>query len=227
MSAAGRLSVGIIGAGPVGQVLGLALAGAGHVVIGISGNAHDLLPNVPVLDAPQIFAKAELVLLAIPGSELQKTIEGYAAAGLIRPGQIIAHTSPDFGYTVLETAAKLGAIPIALHPAMRFTGTSIDLMKLTDSHFAVSAPSVALPIAQALVIEMGAEPVIVAEESRAKYAEAFSVASNFSAMIVNQAIGLLTEAGIENPRGLLAPVIRTSVEQALADGYQPLDPEAL
>jgi predicted short-subunit dehydrogenase-like oxidoreductase (DUF2520 family) len=227
VSAAGRLSVGVIGAGPVGQVLGLALAGAGHVVMGISGNADDLLPNVPVLEATEILAEADLVLLAIPGSELQKTVDGYAAAGLVRAGQIFAHTSPDFGYSVLEGAAKLGAIPIALHPAMRFTGTSIDLLKLKDTYFAVSAPSVALPIAQALVIEMGAEPVIVAEESRAKYAEAFSVASNFSAMIVNQAIGLLAEAGIENPRSLLSPIIRTSVERALMDGYQPLDPESL
>jgi predicted short-subunit dehydrogenase-like oxidoreductase (DUF2520 family) len=110
---------------------------------------------------------------------------------------------------------------------MRFTGTSVDLIKLPDAYFAVSAPKIALPIAQALVIEMGGEPVVVEEEARAKYAEAYSVASSFSALIVNQAIGLLEEAGIENPRGLLAPVVRTSVEQALAEGHQPLDPEAL
>jgi predicted short-subunit dehydrogenase-like oxidoreductase (DUF2520 family) len=230
----GRLNVGIIGAGPVGAVLGLALAGAGHLVVGISAvsqenreRAEALLPEVPLMDVPEILQKADLVLLAIPDDELVPTVTGLAEAGLWHPGQIVAHTSPEHGYSALAPAAARGAIPIAIHPAMRFTGTSVDLIKLPDAYFAVSAPKIALPIAQALVIEMGGEPVVVEEEARAKYAEAYSVASSFSALIVNQAIGLLEEAGIENPRGLLAPVVRTSVEQALAEGHQPLDPEAL
>ena len=234
MSADGRLNVGIIGAGPVGAVLGLALAGAGHLVIGISAisqenreRAEALLPDVPLMDVPEILQNADLVLLAIPDSELIPTINGLAEAGQWHAGQIVAHTSPEHGYSALAPAAAQGAIPLAIHPAMRFTGTSVDLIKLPDAYFAVSAPKIALPIAQALVIEMGGEPVVVEEEARAKYAEAFSVASSFSALIVNQAFGLLEEAGIENPRGLLAPIVRTSVEQALAEGHQPLDPEAL
>ena len=234
MSANGRLNVGIIGAGPVGAVLGLALAGAGHLVVGISAisqenreRAETLLPDVPLMDVPEILKNADLVLLAIPDSELIPTINGLAEAGQWHPGQIVAHTSPEHGYSALAPAAAQGAIPLAIHPAMRFTGTSVDLIKLPDAYFAVSAPKIALPIAQALVIEMGGEPVVLEEDARAKYAEAFSVASSFSALIVNQAIGLLEEAGVENPRGLLAPIVRTSVEQALAEGHQPLDPEAL
>ncbi len=234
MSAEGRLNVGIIGAGPVGAVLGLALAGAGHLVVGISAvseenreRAEALLPDVPLMSVPDILKRADLVLLAIPAAELISTVNGLAEAGQWHAGQIVAHTSPEHGYSALAPAAAQGAIPLAIHPAMRFTGTSVDLIKLPDAYFAVSAPKIALPIAQALVIEMGGEPVVVEEEARAKYAEAFSVASSFSALIVNQAIGLLEEAGVENPRGLLAPIVRTSVEQALAEGHQPLNPEAL
>lgn len=234
MSGSGRLNVGIIGAGPVGAVLGLALAGAGHLIIGISAvsqenreRAEALLPEVPLMDVQEILQSADLVLLAIPDSELVPTVNGFAEAGQWRAGQIVAHTSPEHGYSALAPAAASGAIPLAIHPAMRFTGTSVDLIKLPDAYFAVSAPKIALPIAQALVIEMGGEPVVVEEDARAKYAEAYSVASSFSALIVNQAIGLLEEAGIDNPRGLLAPIVRTSVELALAEGHQPLDPEAL
>jgi predicted short-subunit dehydrogenase-like oxidoreductase (DUF2520 family) len=108
---------------------------------------------------------------------------------------------------------------------MRFTGTSIDLVQLRDSYFGVTAPKVALPIAQALVIEMGGEPLTISEEDRASYAEAMDVASSFSAMIVNQAIGLLTQIGVPEPRSVLGPVIRSSVEQALAEGYRPLEPD--
>ena len=43
MSSAGRLTVGVIGAGPVGVVLGQALAGAGHQVVGVSAvSAHNI-----------------------------------------------------------------------------------------------------------------------------------------------------------------------------------------
>ena len=200
-----RLTFHVVGAGPVGQTVSLALAAVQHVPV--SG-----------LDA-------DLIVLAIPGDEIAQTVEGYAKSGIWKPGQLVAHTSPDFGYGVLEPAAKAGAIPLAIHPAMRFTGTSIDLPRLRDSRIAVSAPKIALPIAQALAIELGGEPVVIPEEARAAYAESFSVASDFSAMVVSQAIGLLEDAGVENAREIIGPVVRSSVDRALADGHVGLDPD--
>ena len=230
----GRLSVGIIGAGPVGSVLGQALASAGHRLVGIATTsaenierAQSLLPNIDIVTVPDLLADADLVLLAIPASELELTVRGLADAGLWRSGQIVAHTAGEYGYSVLAPATAVGAIPLAIHPAMRFTGTSIDLARIRESYFAVAAPNVALPIAQALVIEMGAEPVVIEEDDRAAYFEAISVAAGFSAMVVNQAIGLLEQAGVANAHSVIAPVIRSSVEQALALGHRPLDPDEL
>ncbi len=230
----GRLSVGIIGAGPVGAVLGQALASAGHQIIGVATTtpanierAESLLPGIKVMPVPSIIEQADLVLLAIPAEQIAPTVTGFAEAGLWRAGQLVAHTAGEFGYGILQSAAQQGVIPLAIHPAMTFTGTSIDLVKIRESYFAVSAPNIALPIAQALVIEMGAEPITISEDDRSAYAEAISVANNFSRMIVNQAIGLLESTGIESPRAVLGPLIRSSVEQALADGYQQIDPEEL
>jgi predicted short-subunit dehydrogenase-like oxidoreductase (DUF2520 family) len=118
-------------------------------------------------------------------------------------------------------------IPLAIHPAMSFTGTSLDLTKIRESYFAVAAPTVALPIAQALAIEMGAEPIVITEANRKIYFEAISVANNFSKMIVNQSIGLLESVGVDNARVVLGPLIRSAVEEALAEGHIPLDPEEL
>lgn len=230
----GRLSVGIIGAGPVGVVLGQALASAGHQVVGYSSTdperierAESMLPDVPVLTVPVIIERADLVLFAIPAAELAPTIGGISEAKLWRAGQLVAHTAGDFGFGILNSAMQQGVIPLAIHPAMTFTGTSIDLARIRESYFAVAAPVVALPIAQALVIEMGAEPIVISEDNRKKYFEAVSVANQFSAMVVNQAIGLLEEIGVEDARGVIAPTIRSAVEQALAKGHQPLDPDEL
>lgn len=214
--AADRLSIGVIGAGPVGTVLGQALAAAGHQLI---ANASD--------DPAQALSDADLVLFAIPALELEATVSGYAKAGLFKPGQLVAHTAGEFGIEVLQPAVEQGVIPLAIHPAMTFTGTSIDLSRIRESYFGVAAPDVALPIAQALVIEMGAEPIVISEENRKIYFEAISVANNFSKLIVNQSIGLLESIGVEHARVVLGPVIRSAVEEALADGHTPINPEEL
>ncbi len=230
----GRLSVGVVGAGPVGAVLGQALAAAGHQIVGIATTdaanierAEALLPQVAVISVPQIIQQSDLVLLAIPAEEIEKTVAGIAEAGLFRAGQLLAHTAGEFGFGILEPAVSKGVIPLAIHPAMTFTGTSVDLSRIRESFFAVAAPNVALPIAQALVIEMGAEPIVISEQDRKTYFEAISVANNFSKLIVNQSIGLLESVGVENARSVLAPVIRSAVEEALAEGHVPIDPEEL
>jgi predicted short-subunit dehydrogenase-like oxidoreductase (DUF2520 family) len=230
VNATGRLAVGVIGAGGVGVAMAQALAGAGHLLLGITAISQESrdrveaqLPEVEVLTIGEVLARAELVILAIPETELEAVIGGFSEEHLWKAGQLVAHTSAAHGYTVLSSAAQQGVIPLAIHPSMRFTGTSVDVARLRESFCAVSAPKVALPIAQALVIEMGAEPVVITEEQRAAYAEAFEVATNFSAMVVNQAIGLLEDAGIENARGIIAPSVRSAVERALDDGHTPID----
>jgi predicted short-subunit dehydrogenase-like oxidoreductase (DUF2520 family) len=110
---------------------------------------------------------------------------------------------------------------------MRFTGTSLDLQRIRESYFAVTAPPVAVPIAQALVIEMGGEPLLISEAQRSNYSEAIDVASSFSAMVINQAIGLLNEIEVPVAREILGPLVRSSVEHALADGYKPIEPDEL
>lgn len=226
----GRLGVGIIGAGRVGPVLGSALAGAGHAIVGISAvsevsrdRAEAMLPGVPILEIPELVERSELVILAVPGDQLASLVSGLAATGAWQPGQLVLHTSPGHGYGVLSPAVALGVIPLAVHPAMVFTGTSLDLVRLHESYFAVSAPTPVLPIGQALVVEMGGEPVVIAEADRAAYAEAIATATSFSAEIVRQAAELLNSVGVESPSRLLGPLIRSAVETALGSVPPAID----
>ncbi|MCU1550745.1 MAG: hypothetical protein JWR36_1305 [Glaciihabitans sp.] len=223
MERSGRLGIGIIGAGRVGPVFGAALAGAGHAIVGISAvsteskdRAEAMLPGVPILEIPQILERSELVILAVPESELSALVGGLATLGAWQPGQLVLHTAPSVGTAVLEPALAAGAIPIAIHPAMAFTGTSIDLVRLRESYCAVTAASVVQPIGMALVVEMGAEPILVDEKDRPAYAEAITIATSFSAAIVGQATELLTGIGMASPGQVLAPLVRSAVENALA-----------
>lgn len=218
----GRLGVGVIGAGRVGPVLGAALANAGHAVVGVATTsdagrerADALLPGVPVLAVPDLVERSELVIIAVPGDEIASLVAGLAATGAWQPGQLVLHTAPEHGYGVLAPALASGVIPLAVHPAMAFSGTSLDLARLGETYFAVSAPGPVLPIAQALVVEMGGEPVTVAEADRAAYAEAVSTATAFSSAIVDQAAGLLAGIGVEKPGFFLSSLVRSSVDDAL------------
>ncbi|MEB0307394.1 NAD(P)-binding domain-containing protein, partial [Cryobacterium sp. 10I1] len=144
----GRLGIGIVGAGRVGPILGAALAGAGHAIVGISAisqssrdRAEAILPFVPILTVPEIVERSELVILAVPDAQLASLVAGLAATNTWQAGQLVLHTSARFGIGVLAPALAQGAIPLAIHPAMSFTGTSIDLARLADSYFAVTAPT--------------------------------------------------------------------------------------
>ena len=87
MAKPGRLGIGIIGAGKVGAVLGAALRGAEHAIIGVSAvsdasreRAETLLPGVPVLEVQDIVERAELVLLAVPDDALARSSRAWPSS---------------------------------------------------------------------------------------------------------------------------------------------------
>jgi predicted short-subunit dehydrogenase-like oxidoreductase (DUF2520 family) len=222
MIRSGRLGVGVIGAGRVGPVIAAALAGAGHGITGItSGSDPDrveaVLPGVPVLAADEVVRRSELVVVAVPHAELAGLVAGLADLGAWQVGQLVLHTDPAYGIDVLAPAAARGAIPLAMHPAIAFTGTSIDLRQLQDAYAAVTAPAAVLPIAQALAVELGCEPVVVAEADRAAYGEAIATATEFSASLLRQASALLGQAGVDEPGRYLSTLVHSTVDRALQE----------
>lgn len=225
----GRLGVGVVGAGRVGAVLGSALRAAGHAVVGASGISEDsieriraLLPGVPHLDVPEIVERAELVLLTVPDDELATVVAGIAATGGWQSGQLVVHTAGAHGINILEPATAAGAIPLAIHPAMTFTGTSLDVARLEGCSFAVTAPNVALPIAQALVVEMGGEPVVVAEADRPRYHAALAHGANHLVTLVSQAMRTLESIGVSDPGKVLGPLLNAALDGTLRGGEQAL-----
>jgi predicted short-subunit dehydrogenase-like oxidoreductase (DUF2520 family) len=175
-----------------------------------------------VLDVQDIVERSELVLLAVPDDALEGLVAGLAKLGAWQPGQLVAHTSGRFGVGVLHPVRASGAVPLALHPAMTFTGMSLDLTRILDCTFGVTADAAMLPIAQALVVEMGAEPVVIAEGDRVIYHAALAHGSNHLVTLVAQASQLLSEVGVDAPERMLGPLLRATLENALASGESAL-----
>lgn len=220
-----RLRVGVISAGRVGAVLGAALARAGHELVAVSAVSRDsvrrverLLPGVAIKPPPEVVADADFVLLAVPDDELRALVSGLASTDAWRPGQIAAHTSGAVGIGVLDPAAARGVLPLALHPVMTFTGRPEDIDKLTGAAFGVTAPDELRPVAEALVVEIGAEPVWVPELARPLYHAALTVGANYLVTTVNDAVDLLARSGVEHPARLLAPLLSAALDNALRLG---------
>ncbi len=181
-----RLSVGIISAGRVGSALGVALERAGHVVVACSAisqaslqRAERRLPDTAVLPAHEVAARAELLLIAVPDSELASVVSGLAATRAVRPGTIVVHTSGANGIAVLNPLTEQDCIPLAIHPAMTFTGADEDIARLPDTCFGVTAADdIGYAVAQSLVLEIGGEPFRVREDARPLYHAALAHASN-------------------------------------------------
>jgi predicted short-subunit dehydrogenase-like oxidoreductase (DUF2520 family) len=220
-----RLGVGIVSTGRVGAVLGAALARSGHRVVAAYGvsvasrqRAHTLLPGVPLVTPAEVFEQADLVLLAVPDDALPGLVEGLVETGAVRTGQLVAHTSGRYGAAVLDPATRVGALPLALHPAMTFTGTALDLERLAGATFGVTAPEPLWPVAEALVVEMGAEPVRIAEEQRTLYHAALAHGSNHLVTLIADAMDLLRAAGVVEPDRMLSPLLAATLDNALRQG---------
>ncbi|GAB2531914.1 DUF2520 domain-containing protein [Brachybacterium huguangmaarense] len=224
-----RLGIGIVGAGRVGSVLGAAWRAEGHAITGVTAvsdaslaRAADLLPGVPVLGAREILERSEVVLLAVPDDELAPLAAGLAATGAVPGGQVALHVSGAHGTDVLAPLAAAGCTVIALHPAMTFTGTRADLPRLAGCPVAVTAHGGAEAIAQALVVELGAEPVPVAEADRALYHAALAHGANHLTVLVDQARELLRGIGIDDPGSYLRPLLTAALEESLQRGARAL-----
>lgn len=240
-----RLKVGIISAGRVGTALGVALERADHVVVACSAISHASLqraqrrlPDTPVLSPPEVAAGAELLLLAVTDSELAGLVSGLAATSAVRPGAIVVHTSGANGIAVLDPLTQQGCIPLAIHPAMTFTGSDEDIARLPDTCFGITAADeVGYAIGQSLVLEMGGEPFCVREEARVLYHAALAHASNHLVTVLADALEalraavrgdeLLGQQLVDNQPGgiaerIIGPLARAALENTLLRGQAAL-----
>lgn len=220
-----HLRIGVVGAGRVGAALGAALMRVGHTVVAASGvsdasrqRAERYLPGVPLKPVPEVVADVDLALLTVPDDALPSLVAGLAETGGWQPGRLVAHTSGAHGLAVLAPATRAGALPMALHPAMTFVGRPEDVDKIDGVAFGVTAPEPVLPVAEALVMEIGGEPIMVADELRPLYHAALSTGANHLVTLVADAAELLRRAGVEAPERMLGPLLGAALDNGLRLG---------
>ena len=220
-----QLAVGVVGVGRVGTAMAVALARAGHRVVAASAVSQASLdrvgrnlPEARVLAPERVVEAADLVLLTVPDDALPGLVRGLAATRVPMEGRLLAHASGRHGLAVLDPAVRAGALPLALHPVMTFTGRPDDADKMAGISFGVTAPDQLRLVAEALVVEMGGDPVFIAEDKRGIYHAALASSANYLVTLVATASDLLATAGVPDPPRMLAPLLGAALENALALG---------
>lgn len=228
MNHAAQLTVGLIGPGRAGAPVAAALAGAGHAVTHVSAvsdysvsRARNFLPSAQLVDPLELIKHVDLVVVAVPDDEIQGLVAGLAKAG-IRKNQFWMHLSGAHGLLPLLPAIDAGAVGMAIHPAMTFTGDVSDVERLQECPFAVTASPDYLPIAIALVLEMGGNPVVIADTDRGRYHAALTHAANHLNTLISQSADLLRSIGVSDTAQFLLPLTSNALEHSLKSGTAAL-----
>lgn len=223
------LKIGLIGAGRVGIALSRALQNHGHSIVAAHAVSEkskqrvlEFLPATDLQSIENLIANVQTVLFAVPDDVLPDLVRGIAQTIGFKKHQFVIHTSGRFGIDVLAAATAQGAIPMAIHPAMTFTGAPNDVDRIIGCPFAITTNDELLPIAAALVLNMGGREYVVAEEDRTIYHAALSHAANHSSVVVNQSKEILQKIGIENPGLFLSPLVNAAIENSLTMGIDSL-----
>jgi predicted short-subunit dehydrogenase-like oxidoreductase (DUF2520 family) len=242
------LRVGAVGAGRVGATLSAALRTAGHEVVAVAGESDAsrqriaaLLPGVPTAKPSDVARSCDLLLLTVPDDMLANVVAMLSASGAIREGQYVAHTSGRHGLAVLAPAAAVGARVVALHPAMTFTGTEVDLPRLAGCVYGVTAGDAERALAERLVADLGGRTMWVPEDRRTLYHAGLAHGANHLVTLVTQAMELLSQAmdlgadlggdlgadvrgdgAAVSPADVLRPLLTAALDNALAQGDSAL-----
>jgi predicted short-subunit dehydrogenase-like oxidoreductase (DUF2520 family) len=217
--------IGVVGAGRVGAVVSAALRAAGHEVVAAAGESTAsrdritaLLPGVRTAKPTAVARACDLLLLTVPDDMLENVVTQLVGAGAIRSGQVVCHTSGRHGLAVLASAAAVGARPVAMHPAMTFTGTERDLDRLRGCVFGITAAQPERELAEGLVADLGGVAMWVPEDKRTLYHAGLAHGANHLVTLVSQAMELLAASGAQDPAATLRPLLTAALDNALDQG---------
>jgi len=206
-------------------VLAAALRAQGHEIVAVAAEstlsrerAHTLLSGVPIFKPTEVARRSDLLLLTVPDDMLENVATQLVGAGAIRPGTRVVHTSGRHGLAAIDVVRSVGAHPMAVHPAMTFTGTSVDLGRLAGCVFGVTVDEADRNEAAELVRTLGGSPMWVAEQNRTLYHAGMAHGANHLVTLVAQSMDLLARAGAEDPAAALRPLLTAALDNALAQG---------
>jgi predicted short-subunit dehydrogenase-like oxidoreductase (DUF2520 family) len=212
--------VGIVGAGPVGTALGVAISRAGWPVAAVSsrdpGRRERFRALVPgsraFADPSALLEDVDLAIVAIPDDAIPAVAESIRLYG----GQALVHTSGLLGVDVLQPALAAGSQIGAFHPLVSFTAdVERSVAAIRGSTIALEGDGRLLALLADLAEALGAVPVRLPPGTKPAYHAAAAMASGGLVALLDAIVTLGGLAGLDEA-GALA-VYGRLIEQTLAN----------
>lgn len=224
-----RPSIGVIGAGKVGQTVARLLAQAGYEITAVHSRSAShaaalaMQVNADAADSSAaVLESAELTLLTVPDDVIVDLAQMLANGDL--NGKGVVHTSGAHDATSLAPLAECGAAVGSLHPIYPFADVESAVQGLPGATFAVEAENTWLMACLGDMVDAVNGTILKLKTAdKATYHAALVIASNYTVVLYDVARRLLM--GISNNddairkalNGLLAGTVRNIAQRGPAD----------
>lgn len=210
------LTVGIVGAGSVGQALARLLAAEFDVIVTSRSRAR-AAAAVASIEAraatPEALASSsDCVIVAVPDRAVSEVAAALARFDLTA----VLQTSGALGPASLAPLRKRGVPCAMFHPLQTFPTPDAGAQRLPGSLVGICGDDRALAWCERLAAALRCTTLSVAEEQLAQYHAAAVLASNCLVGLVDAAATLMEGAGVQRADALraLRPLLDASLENA-------------
>ncbi len=215
--------IGIAGAGRIGQALGRLLQDRGEPVSAVAGRDIHRTTAAAAFIGAQPVSYSELplrcarILIAVPDDALDSVVRILAES---MQGGVALHTCGTRGPEALAPLEARSVACVAMHPLQTVTTPEQGLIALPGAALAITGSGPAVEWALQIVALLHGEALQISPRQRPLYHAAAVMASNYLMVLIDAAVILMREAGIDREQALraLAPLLRASVDNALTVG---------
>ncbi|MHC4561605.1 MAG: Rossmann-like and DUF2520 domain-containing protein [Planctomycetota bacterium] len=217
-------TIAIIGPGCVGTALAVLAARAGYTVTAIGGRnesatqsaASQVGSGVEVTTIHDAAAAGDIVLLCVSDDAIETVCNDLAAGEAFRSGVIVAHCSGALGSDILSTAKAQGCLVGSVHPLQTFPTADAAIERFAGTYCFCEGDAQAVDVLMELARAMGGKPVFLPSAGKALYHAAAVVAGNYTTALLDAAVGICEQAGIDpaDARKALAVLAETSAGNA-------------
>jgi len=223
----GRPVIGIVGGGPVGMTLGVALTAAGWQVGAVASRDpvrrerfRGLVPGARAFAEPVgVLDECHLAIIAVPDD----AIADVAAGMHLYSGQALVHTSGLHGTEVLAAARAAGTSCGSFHPLVAFADVDRALAALRGATVAIEGDEDLLDVLAEMAESIGALPVRLAPGSKPAYHAAAVLAAGGVVALLDVIAEVAARTGLDEGGALAVygPLAAQALGNARALGIAP------
>lgn len=188
----------IIGAGRMGQGLGLALKRRGYKVVLLNRGPRDVIAPLILHQGSraEATAGAELILIATPDDAIASVASELAGERAISRDQVVLHLSGLLDRTALLPLEESGAGCGSFHPLQSVAEPATAAERLKGAYVGIEGDERALIAAERLANTLRMVPVRIPAEAKPAYHAGAAFVANYTVALVGVAERLARAAGV-------------------------------